>query len=784
MLIHLALSGPETPWGSGLILDFQPFTHRDRWRYLWPRSEEGFPWDPPALSKLRAGQRALAILRPGPGPGLSYWVPGGFRQPVWVISAGCTLKRDPRTPAGFGPADLRRRGEFSYTELWIGDCQLRHLFPWQFSQAGVAQGLLERLADGERSLLLADGLERASHWAARFDPAYERILAFLDQLPLANPRARVLGLVHESRGWLCREIQARFGPDAVQKAPAWRFERETSLELMQVGDYPQKAQLYSHLLSKSLPARLGGSALSDLLDPGEAGLVYGLSPDPGIGLCQERFFNAPGLGLMAEQHQLESEGKRAEPGIHIQSGGDPMQVRFVVHTSLPDSLSQWCQQVSAAGKDGSRAHLAQIIQMPAKACEAAMAAQASPVPACTAKGCPFGKESLCDYGKQHLRIQNQALDPLETFMELALVLDRLIAFFQDPAQIIRLALASPEARARIPKALYWLKTLGVLKQAEQSGERMAVSGFRPRLDAETARAGLLAVLKRNMPGSGRFQARMARAWSEQAAAVQARLKRATAAGKLVHLSDHAEFFHQLSRYLVPLFVLLRQYQTAMGYFRIWHLKVWIQSEGCRYRHLFAAQGWDMGDWRCGVCDGCDPQRGFHFPVFPESARPFGREVYGWLSHPPGGDWPSRANAFAETHAQPGLYHLAMGILSGEPANLGALYLAQALCPPAEKGKHAAALLLAARDQLAMIPLCELYEGAPDSVREPLFDILDDDYGPLAVSEGEKWLHEQSMALDIAEARQALLGGRRVLNALANTAIEPLEQKLATLLETL
>lgn len=781
MLIQLALSGPESPLGPGLILDFQPFTPRDRWRYLWPRPTEGFPWDPPALSKLRAGQRVLAILAPGSGP-LSVGVPAGFRQPVWVISAGCTLQRDPRTPTGFGPAQARRRGDFSYTELWIGDCQIRHLFPGQFAQAGFAQGLLETLAEGEKSLLLADGLERASQWAEGFDPAYERILDFIEQLPSANPRARVLGLVHEAGGWLCEEIKQRFAPDAVQKAPARRFERETSLELMQVGDYPQKAQLYSHLLSKSLPARLGGAALSDLLAPGEAGLVYGLSPDPGIGLCQERFFNAPGLGLVAEQHQLESDGKRPEPGLHIQSGGDPVRVCFVVHTSLPESLSQWSQQVSAAGKHGYRAHLAQIIQMPAKACETAMAAQASPVPACTAKGCPFGKESLCDYGKQHLRIQSRTLDPLETFMEVAVVLDRLIAFFQDPNQIIRLPLASSAAGQKMEKALYWLKILRVFDHAEQSGERMAVWGFRPRFNPAAAREGLLAVLKRNMPGSGRFQARMARAWSERASAVHARLKRG--AGKLVHLADHAELFAQLSRYLVPLFALICRYQRAMGYFRIWHLKVWIQAEGCRYRHFFAAQGWDMGEWRCGVCDGCDPQRGFHFPVFPESARPFDRELWHWLSRTPSGDWPAQARAVVETHAHPGLYHLAMGILAGEPANLGALYLAQALCPPGEKGKHAAALLLAARDQLAMIPLCELYERGPDSVRERLFDILDDEYGPLAVSEGEKWLHEQSMALDMAEQRQALLAGRRVLNALAQTAIEPLEQKLATLLETL
>lgn len=87
-------------------------------------------------------------------------------------------------------------------------------------------------------------------------------------------------------------------------------------------------------------------------------------------------------------------------------GIDKSSVRFVIHTSFSSGIESWYQEVGRAGRDNERAHIVFLADPPNDSCKEELTEKVGAKrPQCSwSGGCKHGRQSICDYGKQHLFI--------------------------------------------------------------------------------------------------------------------------------------------------------------------------------------------------------------------------------------------------------------------------------------------------------------------------------------------------------------------------------------------
>lgn len=315
------------------------------WQTLRPEQLE-------AMTAILAGRDVLAVMPTGSGKSAIYQVPAVLLpRAVIVISPLIALQHDQiaaleESDASAAVAINSRQSAKAVDRAWaaIEDGEARYVFlgPEQLMKDDV----MKRLAGVKPSLAVVDEAHCVSAWGHEFRPTYLRVGDAIERLG----RPPVAALTATASAVVRREIVDFLGlrePTVISGG----FDRPNiSLDLHHHTEEARKRD--------------------DILD-----VVQQLA-QPGLLYCATRKdteFYAEELtrrgvaavsyhaGLNTKQrNEVHDRFRDDEVGVVVATsafgmGIDKANVRFVVHTSVPDSVDAYYQQVGRAGRDGGPA---------------------------------------------------------------------------------------------------------------------------------------------------------------------------------------------------------------------------------------------------------------------------------------------------------------------------------------------------------------------------------------------------------------------------------------------
>jgi ATP-dependent DNA helicase RecQ len=400
-------------------------------------------------------------------------------------------------------------------------------------------------------------------------------------------------------------------------------------------------------------------------------------------------------------------------------GIDKGSVRFALHTSFASGIESWYQEAGRAGRDEERAHCVILADVPNERCYARLleklgAEKGIPEPECNQRKCSHGKESLCDYGKQHMFIKRSYPSVEADLVSIIKTLDKIItSFTTEPVYEDKIIFKSSSARlSKDEIALFRLMLLGIVKEFSIYYERgrpfFEVTIYTEptkdgkitiRTNDEVIKANLVEYLNRNILydehpvrtlngliyREGQTRDVVTQFKEKYGQNIFQRLQRAD----LQNYSKYEGFYQRLIDYLVIILDHTYSEVLRMRYYMLWNLLEVMKSEKCRRTPILNYFHGFVEDYHCELCDNCVPDLNFERM---ERTPPKGTEDIEELKKEL--EMAIESNEFIYENLvrlktifkeyPESMRGMARSTLAGKPDNLVALYFLREFSPPDEK----------------------------------------------------------------------------------------------------
>ncbi len=425
-------------------------------------------------------------------------------------------------------------------------------------------------------------------------------------------------------------------------------------------------------------------------------------------------------------------------------GIDKSSVRFVVHTSLSSGIESWYQEVGRAGRDNERAHIVLLVDPPNAACQRELNSRELRKPSCKSyKHCPHGRDSLCDYGKQHMFISKSYPGVESDAVSALRVLDKLITAREQGGDGTVALSSSNEYLSHTELAVYRLTLLGLVDDyvvTYRPNPRFDVEFLLPE-SPDTPIA--LASVERKMRAKlseylSHFSNRKEKGLSterELELRIQEYKPLENSAAKLkefVNFARYDKLFHSVYQHLLLQLDHTYKDVVKMRYNMLWNLQTIVTSQECRRTDILPYFGeFPEETYRCGCCDICSPTFSFLETRVPPRVDASMAEKELELEKAYRGELFDLARLFRLkddfVDYPTAKYRQALSILEGDPNNLSALFFQREFSPSDEYAANDRLLLRTANQNPLPLPeVVALYKSSTAQKAELLLTLNDAD----------------------------------------------------------
>ncbi len=500
----------------------------------------------------------------------------------------------------------------------------------------------------------------------------------------------------------------------------------------------------------------------------------------------EKALSPPGWPHLIRKNQ--DDFKRSELDVLVATKGfgmgiDKSSVRFVVHTSLSSGLESWYQEVGRAGRDEKRAHIVLLVDPPNDACRKELATSGRPQPKCKSYrgGCPLGRTTMCDYGKQHMFI-SASYPGAESDAKIALrFLAGLMRARQEQRNGPVTVNTSNTSISRHELAIHRLVVLGLItdyavhyRQNPRFDVACDALEF-PRGTAaintltETLQEHLRKYFERIPPDHDIHHDLTIQ---QRLEVVRKPLANDFDGRERTYDESQMAFFCCVYEHLLVLLDHTYTNVLKMRYSMLWNLLSLATSHKCRRVEMLPHLGesrYTPPDEKCGCCDNCC--EALDFPengrtrsedMADQTRREREDELERMVRHD---DFNLRrlwelAEEVADYPTQ--RFRWARGILEGAPNNLCALLLARRFSPPEELGGDSIRLLATANARKRPLEeLEELYRTSSDEFKSNLLLCLNEAFSTCDSVDGWRFVTREAAKLEqhgnqqVASVRECL-----------------------------
>lgn len=468
------------------------------------------------------------------------------------------------------------------------------------------------------------------------------------------------------------------------------------------------------------------------------------------GNCKHEFdgddaFKPPNWEKVIKANQVDFKESKFDVLVATKGFGmgiDKSSVRFVVHTSLSSGIESWYQEIGRAGRDNERAHIALLVDPPNAACQKELKAKGAPmIPSCKSyKHCPHGRDSLCDYGKQHMFISKSYPGVESDAVSALRVLDKLITAREASSDGTVSLSSSNDYLSHTELAIYRLTLLGLVDDYVVTYRRNPYFDVEFLLPESPDSPAVLARVDQKM--RDRLSEHLSHFGdssnsshkNKQKIEYQPLENSVAKTKKFTNFVRYEKLFNLVYQHLV-----LQLHHTyadvvTMRYDMLWNLQNIVTSQECRRTNIlpyFEGRKRQKKSYNCGCCDICSPMLDFLETRVPPMADATMDEKERELEKAYSGESFDLAKLFRlkEDFADypTANYRQARSILEGDPNNLSALFFAREFSPLDEYAANDRRLLRTANQNPLPLPeVVELYKSSKAPKAELLLTLNDAD----------------------------------------------------------